>query len=456
MKRSLAAFAQLAGGELRGSDRPYGAVSSDSRTIKAGELFVALSGPRFDGHAFLAAAAGKGAAGALVERIVEAPIAQVLVKDVLAGLQRAAAGWRALWAHPLIGVCGSNGKTTTKELIAAVLGELGPCRATRGNLNNHIGVPLSLLALEPEDLSAVIEMGTNRPGDVAALVALARPTVGLVTNAGAEHLEGFGDLDGVAAGEGELYEGLPPEAIAVVNADDAYSDFWRERAGARRVLSFGFAAGAAVSAQGLSTALGANGVVQRFTLTSPTGAVAIELALAGRHNVQNALAAAAAALAAGASLGQIRAGLARARGVRGRLQFVAGRSGARLLDDSYNANPSSLAAGLAVIAELPGERWLVLGDMGELGAAAEAAHVAAGSAARAAGVTRLFAIGALSPRAVESFGAGGEWFASADDLASRLRPLLKEGVTVLVKGSRVNRLERVVAALGPDAAGAGG
>ena len=461
MKRSLAEFARAMHGTLFGADAPFGAVSSDSRSLAPGELFVALIGPRFDAHEFVAAAAARGAAGAVVSRRVDAALPQIVVADTLRALQDAAAAWRTQFALPVVAVAGSNGKTTSKELVAAMLGEAGACHATRGNLNNHIGVPLTLLALEPQHRAAVVEIGANVAGDVAALVPLVRPTVGLVTNAGAEHLEGFGDLEGVARAEGELFAGLEPGATAVINDDDPYAALWRGQSRAGRALSFGLSSSADFRAEGLVTRVRAGRgaaiapeLVQEFTLVTPSGRIALKLALAGRHNVVNALGAAAAAHAAGASLAAIAAGAARMRPVAGRLQLRAAQGEALLLDDSYNANPSSLTAGLAVLAELPGERWLVLGDMAELGAHARAAHVAAGHEARAAGVTRLFALGALTGDAVESFGTGGEWFPEAAALAARVQSLLGPGVTVLVKGSRLNRLERVVAALLPPATAA--
>ena len=468
MKRSLAEFARAMHGTLTGADAAFGGVSTDSRSLAAGELFVALSGPRFDAHEFVAAAAARGAVGAVVSRALATALPQIVVADTLQALQDAAAAWRAQFALPLVAVAGSNGKTTTKELVAAMLGGAGggagagPCHATRGNLNNHIGVPLTLLALEPQHRAAVVEIGANRAGEVAALVPLVRPTVGLVTNAGAEHLEGFGDLDGVARAEGELFAGLEPGATAVINADDRYAPLWRELNRAGRSLLFGLAPHADFRAEGLVTrvltgrgAVGAPELVQEFTLVTPSGRVAVRLALAGRHNVVNALGAAAAAQAAGAGLEAIAAGVTRTRPVAGRLKLHAAHGDALLVDDSYNANPSSLTAGLEVLAGLPGERWLVLGDMAELGAHARAAHVAAGHEARAAGVTRLFALGALTGDAVESFGTGGEWFPATEALAARVRSLLAPGITVLVKGSRLNRLERVVAALALPPAEAG-
>jgi len=450
VKRMLSHFAAAMAGTLIGSDAPFTEVATDSRTLGAGALFVALKGPRFDGHAFLAEVATRGAAGAVVAAASEVSQPQIVVRDPLTALQAAARAWREQFRMPLVGVAGSNGKTTTKELLAAILGEGGPCLATRGNLNNHIGVPVTLLGLEARHHAAVIEMGANRAGEVAALVAIARPTVGVVTNAGAEHLEGFGDLDGVAAAEGEIYAGLAPGAVAVINGDDVYSDTWRRMSRAARIVTFGLNPArdyhAADIAGGTSDAF-----AQQFLLVTPAGKARVQLALAGRHNVMNALAAAAAAGAAGATLAQMVAGLARARAVRGRLQLKSALGGARLIDDSYNANPSSLAAGLEVLAQLPGEHWLVLGEMGELGGEAKTAHIAAGRSARAAGVARLFAVGDLTRLSVEAFGSGAEWFADTGALAAHVKPLLGAQVSMLVKGSRSNRLERVVEALTPGA-----
>ena len=444
MNRTLSVFAKFAHGQLAGADHAFGAVSSDSRTLAGGDLFVALSGPNFDGHDYVAAAAARGAVGAVVARRLPVDVAQIIVDDPLGALQRAAACWRAGHDIPVVGVAGSNGKTTTKELVASILAERGPCLATKGNLNNHIGVPLTLMRLAPEHRAAVIEIGANVRGDVASLVPWVSPTVGLVTNAGAEHLEGFIDLDGVAAGEGELFEGLPVGAVAIINADDPYASYWRGLAAGARVYTFGMDPSADFHASDVRSSLDADGFRQDFTLVGPSGSADVVLHLGGAHNVMNALCAAAAAFGAGATLEQIRAGLATVRPVKGRLQLKAGTGGAQLIDDSYNANPSSLEAGLGLLSTLPGDKWLVLGDMGELGEGSTEFHVDAGRRARAAGVTRLFAIGSLTGHAVAAFGVGAEWFASAEELCAGVRPLLHPGVTVFIKGSRLNRLERVV------------
>lgn len=455
MKRTLRDAARVLGVELTGEDAAYGTVSTDSRTSEAAALFVALRGPNFDGAEFVAAAAASGAVGALVQRPVPVRLPQIVVPDALRALQRLAQAWRGGFDLPLVAVAGSNGKTSAKEMTAAILSRRGACMATLGNLNNHIGVPLTLMRLDSSHRSAVVEMGANRIGDVAELVELARPTVGVITNAGAEHLEGFGDLDGVARGEGEMVAGLLPDATAIINADDRYAGYWRGVASAKRIVSFGVrpADGGAAdfTAKNSVQTIEDGEFATRFTLACPLGERRITLRAGGAHNVANALAAAAAAVAAGASLDHIESGLADFRPVAGRLKLKAGMRDSWIIDDSYNANPSSVRAGLDVLRSLPGLTWLVLADMGELGEHTSDSHAQAGTYARDCGVKRLFAMGPQSARAVETFGTGGEWFADADSLIRRLRSELSPGVTVLIKGSRVNRLERVARALSDGA-----
>jgi len=440
MKRTLSDVARIVGGRLVGDDRPFGCVSTDSRTLKPGSLFVALRGPNFDGTAFVQAAASQGAIGALVEREAPGALPQVVAADALRALQEMAKAWRADFTLPVVGVAGSNGKTTAKEMTAAILSRMGPCMATRGNLNNHIGVPVTLMRLESAHRSAVIEMGANRVGDVAELMRLAQPTVGLITNAGAEHLEGFGSLDGVAKGEGETVSCLSSEATAIINADDAYAGYWRGISGARRIVTFGMHRSADFTARNVTQGIERGEFATRFSLICPLGERSIMLKAGGAHNIGNALAAAAAAGAAGASLEDIALGLAEFRAVSGRLQLKPGARDSWIIDDSYNANPSSVRAGLEVLRS-------VLGDMAELGDSSQDSHAHIGSYARDCGIKRLFAMGPLSSRAVETFGSGGEWFADAESLTRRLQAELSPGVTVLIKGSRINRLERVVQAL---------
>jgi UDP-N-acetylmuramoyl-tripeptide--D-alanyl-D-alanine ligase len=444
--RRLEEFARICGGRLHGADRSYSGVSTDTRTLQPNELFVALHGPNFNGNDFVAAAQTAGAAGAVVDTEQAMGLSQIIVPNTQTALEQAARQWRAQFSIPLIGVAGSNGKTTAKEMTAQILAQAGDCLATRGNLNNHIGVPLTLLRLEAAHRYAVVEMGANRAGDVAALVQIARPTIGLITNAGAEHLEGFGSLEGVARAEGEMVAGLGADDTAVINADDEFADLWRGSTRAR-VVTFGVQQSADFQATQVRVAGGADGFITNFRLNCPLGSASIELQLAGEHNVANALAAAAAAVSAGATLDHVVTGLAAMRAVRGRLQLKTARSGAWIIDDSYNANPSSVRAGIEVLAQLEGRRWLVLGDMAELGDFAEAAHIEAGEYARAHGVERLFATGPLAALAVKSFGAGAEWFTDTGALAKALDAAAGADVRMLIKGSRLNKLERVVDAL---------
>jgi UDP-N-acetylmuramoyl-tripeptide--D-alanyl-D-alanine ligase len=445
MKRTLSDFAQAVGGKLHGTDREYKAVSSDTRTLAGGDLFIALRGPRYNANEFVAGATTAGAAGALVDTLQPVAIPQIVVPDTQVALEKAGHAWRSQFSIPVVGVAGSNGKTTAKEMTAAILGASGECLATRGNLNNHIGVPLTLFRIEAKHRFAVVEMGANAAGEVAHLVEIGRPTVGLITNAGAEHLEGFGSIEGVARAEGEMVAGLTADATAVINADDPFADMWRGSTPAR-VVTFGVENPADFRATDVKTSVGPDGFLTRFNLVSPLGQVAIELHMGGRHNVANALAAAAAATAAGAKLEHVAVGLGTVRAVAGRLQFKKTATGAWLIDDSYNANPSSMQAGIEVLAGLEGRKWLVMGDMAELGEFAESAHKEAGVFAREHGVERLFAIGQLAALAVESFGRGGQWFPDGTALAEGLKGAPSD-VRMLIKGSRVNRLERVVDAL---------
>jgi UDP-N-acetylmuramoyl-tripeptide--D-alanyl-D-alanine ligase len=450
MTRTLAYVAQAVGGQLQGPDRPFEGVSIDSRKSPAGALFIALKGPNFDGHAFAADAVKQGAVALLVDHPVEAGVPQVVVPDTFAALTRLASEWRRRFSLPVVGVTGSNGKTTTKEILGTILAREGSCLVTRGNLNNHLGVPLMLLELESSHRSAVIEMGANHGGEIAHLAALAQPTVGLVTNAGAAHLEGFGSLEGVARGKGEMFSALAGRGTAIINADDVYAPLWKSLAGASRVLTFGIESAADVVARDVRLEAGPAGFRSVFDLVMPAGVRTVTLQLGGLHNVRNALGAAAAASAAGASFDHIVAGLSQVRPVAGRLDLRRARGGAFIVDDSYNANPTSLRAGLDTFRGLPGRRWLVLGEMREVGAEADERHAEIGRFARDTGIERLFAVGEGTRPAVAAFGSGAEWFADLDKLIAAIEPGLEPGITILVKGSRSNRLERVAAALDVD------
>jgi UDP-N-acetylmuramoyl-tripeptide--D-alanyl-D-alanine ligase len=454
----LGEFVRCAQAELIGENRAFTSVSTDTRTLKSGALFVALSGPNFDGHDFVAAAAERGAAAALVARPVSVALPQVVVADPLAALSIFAREWRRQFHICVIGVTGSNGKTTTKELIGAILSRLGPTLVTRGNLNNHIGVPLMLLEMTVAHRYAVIEMGANHLGEIAHLAAIAEPTIGIVTNAGAAHLEGFGSLQGVATGKGEMFRALPVEGVAVINADDAFAPMWRDSSAAERVLTFGFEQPADFMAHKVQTRNDASGFRTDFELVTPYGTADATLWLAGLHNLRNALGAAAVACAAGAEIEDLVAGLASMKGVAGRLELKPALKGAFIVDDSYNANPSSLKAGLDAFRSFSGSRWLVLGEMRELGDSADELHAEVGRYARQAGIERLLAVGERARFAVEAFGRGGQWFADVDALTNEARNSLSAGVAVLIKGSRANRLERVAAALAasPQAQGSNG
>jgi UDP-N-acetylmuramoyl-tripeptide--D-alanyl-D-alanine ligase len=439
----LSAIAMWTHGHLSGDDAAVGGVAIDTRKLKPGDLFVAFKGERVDGHDYLAQAQAAGAAGALVARKVDSPLPQVLVDDVEAALGDLASAVRAQRHARVIGITGSNGKTTVKTLVASILALHGRTHVNTGSFNNEIGLPLTLLAM-PEDAEyAVLEMGAGKPGDIAYLAAIARPDIGLVNIIAPAHLERMGSVEGVAETKGALYQALPADGVAIINADDAFAGFFAGLAGGRRVLRFGLEREADVGAGNVEPR--ADG--SRFVLVTPQGKAEVDLTLPGRHNVGNALAAASIALALDVPLATIVAGLEQARAVTGRLRRIVLPSGGTLIDDSYNANPSSMAAAIDTLALAQGERWLVLGDMAELGADARALHAGVGAKARECGIEHLFAVGPLSAAAVEAFGAGGEHFADKASLVAALKSGLHGGVTCLVKGSHSAGMEQIVKAL---------
>nr|WP_239003291.1 UDP-N-acetylmuramoyl-tripeptide--D-alanyl-D-alanine ligase [Dechloromonas sp. TW-R-39-2] len=429
-----------------GADVALAGISSDTRGIGPGQLFIALRGERFDAHDFLTQAATSGAAALMVADASRVPagISAVVVDDTRLALGRLGAAWRASFALPVLAVTGSNGKTTTKEMIAAILkAQFGDAvLATRGNLNNDIGLPQTLLGLNATHRAAVIEMGMNHPGEIAYLAPLGAPNVALVTNAQRAHLEGMGDLDEVAREKGSIFTGLQPNGVAVVNADDAYAALWRAMAGEHAVRTFGIDHPAdvygKVSQHGLETSL---------ELIAPEGSASIRLRIPGRHNAGNAVAAAAACLAAGIPLAAVVAGLESFTGVKGRLQRRAGKKGAEILDDTYNANPDSVRAGIDVLAATIGRKLLVLGDMGEIGEASAQYHDEIGGYAKSQGIDRLFALGDAAQTAVRNFGEGARHYCNVDKLIAAVDKELGEETTVLVKGSRFMKMERVADAL---------
>ncbi len=444
----LSQAAELIQARHIGADSRFSAVSTDSRNLPAGALFVALRGPSFDGHDYLGAARERGAIGAMVSQRPQLEMPLLHVDDTRLGLGRLAAAWRRRFGNILVAITGSNGKTTVKELLAEILGERGPVLATRGNLNNDIGVPLTLLRLQNEPF-AVIEMGANHPGEIGYLSALARPDLVLLNNVGAAHLEGFGSLEGVARAKGEIIGGLGPDGVVVLNADDPWAGLWRRLAGERRVIGFGSGPEAElrVTPEAVQIRWHDQGFRCVFEVQTPDGVLELELALGGFHNVLNALAASAAALAVGTDPAQVRAGLARVRPVKGRLQTRFGPAGLRVIDDSYNANPDSVGAAIELLASAPGERWLVLGDLAELGREAEPLHRRLGEHARAAGIDRLFTLGTASRAASQGFGPGAVHCDELPRLIDTLRHELSGPACLLVKGSRAARMERVADAL---------
>ena len=433
----LSDVARWAGGELRGADAALTGVGIDSRTLRTGELFAALPGTHRDGHDYVAAACARRAAGALVARWQEADCPQVRVAEPLQALQRIAQEHRRRLPVRLAAVTGSNGKTTAKEMAAALLGAQAPCMASPGNWNNHLGVPLTLLRIAPVHRYAVVEMGASGAGEIAAMAAWAAPQAAAITCAAEAHLDGFGDLDGVARAKGELFDALPADGTAVINADDAYAPLWRDIAGRRRVIEFS----TAPSAQAVVARL-ADGAIE-FTWRGARAR--LPWAAPGLHNARNAACAVALGLALELPFPVAAQALAGFRNPAcGRLRIGRGPNGAQLIDDSYNANPSSFRAAIDVLAARAKRRWLVMGEMRELGARADACHEEVARYAREAGVERLFALGARAERCAAAFGAGAQVCTGVEELAALLRRELRPDCAVLVKGSRAAALERLV------------
>lgn len=436
---SLTETAMVLNGAHVGDDVLFTGVSTDSRTLANGDLFVALTGPHHDGHQFLNAAVQAGASAALVERDSDDGLPYVRVANTRRALGELAAHWRRRFDIPLVAVTGSNGKTTVKEMLGQILTVNTPALVTRGNLNNDIGMPLTLLRLRADHRYAVIEMGMNHPGEIRYLTGIAAPTIAMITNAAEAHLEGLGSVRAVAMAKGEIFEGLADDGVAVLNADDNFFDFWRGCVGRRRIISFGLDHKADVTAD---YQLGTSG--SSLQLQTMQGGIDMRLPLLGKHNVLNALAASAAALSAGASLADIKTGIERLKAVSGRLEARRGINGAHIIDDTYNANPASVSAGLEVLKQAEGERVLVLGDMGELGDAAAGIHRRVGELAKRVGVSRLFCLGELSQEAARGFGKGARHYDSAEALMGELGECLHDEMTVLVKGSRAMHMDRVV------------
>lgn len=439
----LTQAAQILHAEFRGQDAEYSGVSIDTRTLKPGQLYLALRGEKFDGHDFIKNAFQAGAVGAIVSQDV--PEGTTLkVANTRQALAELARFQRQQFPIPIVAVTGSCGKTTTKALLTSVFSQAGKVLSNVSSFNNDIGVPLTLLQLSPEHQYAITEMGANHAGEIAFLTHLVHPDVAIITNAAQAHLEGFGDLEGVACAKGEIFQGLGPHGVAVINADDAHADFWRQLAGSRRILTFGVDHPADVSARNIQL----NELGQaRFDLVIGSQTAAVQLQLMGEHNIHNALAAAAAGHALGLSLSAIQAGLNAAAAEKRRLIEQRSPEGAVIIDDSYNANPLSMRAAIQLLAHRSGERILVIGDMRELGENASQLHQQVGTEAKNHGIEQLYCYGDLTRHAATAFGKKAYFFADRNELIQAIKPHLREQVTVLIKGSNSMQMDRVVAAL---------
>ena len=453
MKMLLSDCAKAVNGKLVGDDVLIKSISIDTRAIKPDQLYIAIKGQNFDGNEFVEQAQQAGAVAAIVHAGISTSLPHVYVENTRLALAELAGEWRKSLSESnknslfVVGVTGSNGKTTVKEMVAAILAVNASVLFTQGNLNNDIGVPLTLLRLDETHRYAVIEMGANHAEEIAYTSQYAQADVVIITNAGAAHLEGFGSLEGVAKAKGEIIETLKPEGVAIINHDDDYFEYWKSVAGERSVLSFGLSADADVTAKKINTGISQNGFVTTFEIVTVQGVIDINLRLAGQHNVINGLAATAAALALGIELKQIKQGLESLKPVTGRMQPLVGRLGNIIIDDTYNANSSSLKVGLDVLSQLKGRSWLVLGAFGELGPQSEKIHEDMAEMIKLSGVEMLFATGADAFKTVQAFGVGASFYEEQEELIAELEKQLKGDETILIKGSRARRMENVAAAL---------
>jgi len=432
---------------LTGADCTISGVSIDSRQVGTGELFVALRGENFDGHDYLGQVETAGAAAALISGETHSALPVLKVEDTQKALGLLGAYNRSAFDGALVAITGSGGKTTVKNMVHAVLSQKGCTLATRGNYNNEIGVPLTLLELGPEHQFAVVEMGAARVGDISWLVELGRPSVAVLLNAMPAHLSSFGSVEEVARAKGEIFDGLAAGDVAIFNADQAWAAQWRVRAGEARILDFSMVGSAAVCA----TTVKIKGILgTEFIATTPEGDFPVSLQLPGRHNVANALAAIAVGIACGISIADIQQGLASAAPVAGRLVRVEAHGGAVLIDDCYNAQPGSVKAAIDLLALTDGKRTLVLGAMKELGPDSEALHIEVAEYAKKAGIDQLWGVGDELRSAINAFGDGGQFFADRQVVIEYLVGAFTGGDTVLVKGSRSAGMETVLAAIAAD------
>ncbi|SHF50146.1 UDP-N-acetylmuramoyl-tripeptide--D-alanyl-D-alanine ligase [Modicisalibacter ilicicola DSM 19980] len=444
----IAAIAAALGTAWAGENHVVNGIVTDTRAVQPGDVFLALAGERFDAHEFLAEARRAGALAAIVSRPVDDPLPQLRVADTRLALGLLGQARRLAWGGPLVAVTGNSGKTTVKEMLAALLGRRGATLATVGNLNNDIGAPLTLLRLDGEHRQAVVELGANHLGEIAWTASLARPQVAVITNVTGAHVGEFGGMGQIAQAKAEILAGLDADGVAVLNRDDAFYPFWHRLAGTREILDFGVTSQARIHCVDLAD--DKNG---RYSFTLVQDGVAlgrVRLALLGLHNVRNALAAAAAALALGLPADDVIAGLDELEAMPGRMAPLRGIRGCRLLDDTYNANPGAMKAALEVLAQMPAPRWCFLGAMGELGKASDELHEDVGHHARRLGIDFLGTLGAAAEPAARAYGEPGCHFANWEALLRHAQNQLPSGASVLVKGSRSAGMERLIAALRAD------
>ncbi len=445
----FSAAATILQGYLHGNDGQFRGAHNDTRQLQAGNLYIAIKGLHHDGHDFLLAAKEKGAVVALVQRYIDIDLPQIVVADTALAMAQLAKYWRQQFAIPFIGITGSAGKTTTRQMTGAILSQIGPTLISSGNHNNQFGVPLTLFHLHAEHQFAVIEMGADRPNDISYLVDIVQPQVAIITNVAAVHLQvseaiGFGSLEGVFAEKSQIFSRLGTEGVAIINADDDFYPRWQKLLMDTKHMSFGLSPAADVTAYHLTH----NADMQyNFDLHTPQGEVNVSLSSMGKHNVTNAVAAAAAALNVGAYLPAIKAGLENVPLVARRLNRFVGLKGSTLIDDSYNANVRSVPAVIEMLAQYPNKRILVFGDMREIGPSSAEEHRKIGHVAKQAGIDYLFAYGKDSQYTVETFGDQGYFFTSHDDLIHAIKPLLDEKTTVAIKGSLSMKLNIIVEAL---------
>ncbi|MDF2529394.1 MAG: murF [Gammaproteobacteria bacterium] len=439
---SLGQLSKAIGAEYYGKDIPMTGVSIDSRSLKPGEMFVAVKGEHMDGHQYAEQAIKAGASALMTDHRLDLGVPEIVVKDTLLGLGQLANTWRKQFNIPVIGLTGSYGKTSTKELIAAILSQIAPTLATVGNLNNAYGVPLTLLRLRPEHKFAVIEMGTNSRGEIAYVTKIAEPSICLITSIGACHLEGLGSLEGVSSEKSDIFLGLPPNGVAVVNTDERFAESWSKKIDKRHKVTYGLHHKAEVMAQHVH--FGPEGA--SFDLLSPIGNQAVAIPLIGEHVVYNALAAAAASLAAGASLQDVAKGLALVSPVKGRFNPHTLRNGTILIDDTYNASFDAVENAIKTLSHFPGKKIFVMSNMRELGQYAAEYHSKMGKLAKDANIDLLFLFGEkhLIDHTLAACDARARYFSTKAELIMALKPELGPDTMVLVKGSRSNAMEDIV------------